>query len=85
MVLPLALCSGETPLGELCPSRESSVQEGQLPVGAGVEKSYKNYQRAGAPLLRGKYERVGVVQTVEVSGDISLQCFSASRGRGLSP
>lgn len=58
------LCSGKTPLGVLCPALESSVQ-GQVPIVVGLEKSHKNYQRVGAPLLQGKSERVGVVQTVE--------------------
>jgi len=35
------------------------------PAGASTEEGHKNYQRAGAPLLRTEEERVGVVQPRE--------------------
>ena len=42
-----------------------SVQEKHGPVGAGPEEGHKNDQKAGTPLLRGKADRVGVVQPRE--------------------
>ena len=42
-----------------------SAQERHGPVGAGPEESDQNDQRAGALLLPGKAERVGVVQPGE--------------------
>lgn len=64
-VLPLhSALWGETSLRVLCAALESSVQ-GQGPIGVGLEKSHKNYQRAGAPLLQGKSETDGVAQTGE--------------------
>jgi len=59
------LCSGETPLGVLCPALEPSAQERHGPVGAGPEEGHKNDQRGGTPLLQGKAERVGAVQPGE--------------------
>ena len=40
-------------------------QEGREPVGEGPEEGHKNDQRDGAPLLRGKAERVEAVQPGE--------------------
>lgn len=73
------LCSGETPLGVLCPALESSVQ-GQGPIGVGPEKNQKNYQRAGAPLLQGKSERVGVVQAEEEISHCNVSLLHCREG-----
>ncbi|KAK4827360.1 hypothetical protein QYF61_017285 [Mycteria americana] len=59
------LCSGETPPAVLRPALEPSAQQGHGAVGAGPEEGHENDPRAGAPLLRGQAERVGVVQPGE--------------------
>jgi len=56
------LHSGKSPPGVLRPALEPSEQERHGPVGAGPEEGHKNCQRDGAPVLRGKAERVGAVQ-----------------------
>jgi len=59
-------CSGETSPGVLRPDEELSAQDRHGPVGAGPEEGHRNDQRNGTPLLRGKAERLGVVQLREV-------------------
>jgi len=49
----------------LLPILESPVQERQGTVGAAPGKVHKNDQKARTPFLRGKAERVGVVQPGE--------------------
>jgi len=61
----LSLCFGETLPRVLCPALEPSGQERHGPVEAGPEEGHKNDQRDGTPLLWGKAERVGVVQSGE--------------------
>lgn len=62
------LCSHETPFGILHPGHpglELLAQERQEPVGAIVEEGHRNYQRAGAPFLWGKPNRVSIVKPGE--------------------
>ena len=74
--VPLLL-PGKTPAGILCPALELLAQERYVPVGAGPEDGHKNYERAGAPLLWGKTERVGAVQPGKEGGRETLwQPFS---------
>ena len=81
MILPLLLCSGETPPGVLCPTLDLSAQERQGPAGAGPEEGHKSDPRDGAPLLWGKAERVGTVQRGEdKSVGRSYSIFSVLKG-----
>jgi len=59
------LHSGETPPGFLHPALELSAQGRHGAVGVGPEEATKMIKRAGAPLLRGRAERVGAVQPGE--------------------
>ena len=61
----LLLCSGETPPRVLRSAVEPSAQERHGPVGVGPEEGHKNDLRDGAPLLRGKAERDGVVHPAQ--------------------
>jgi len=61
----LSLFSGESPRGVLRPAVEPLAQERHEPVGAGTEEGDKNDPRAGAPLIWGRAERVGVAQPGE--------------------
>jgi len=59
------LYSGETSPGVLCLALEPPAQKGCGPIGADPEEGDEKDQRAGAPLLGGKAERVGVIQPGE--------------------
>ena len=76
------LCSGETSSGVLRSALEPSAQEGHGTVGAGPKEGYKNDPRAGAPLLWGQAEKVGLVQPGEVKAvwrpDCSLSVLKGS-------
>jgi len=73
-ILPLWLCSGETPPGVLHSALEPSAQERHEPVRAGPEEGHRNDQRAGTALLGGKAERVETVQPGEekAPGDLTV-------------
>ena len=59
------LLSGESLPAVLRQALEPSAQDRHGSVGEGPEEGYKNDLQAGTPLLWGKAERVGVVQTGE--------------------
>ncbi|KAJ7422854.1 hypothetical protein WISP_36420 [Willisornis vidua] len=59
------LCSYETPPAVLHPAPEPSAQEGCGPVGVSLEEGHNYDQRTGAPLLSGKAEIFGDVQSGE--------------------
>ena len=68
--------------GVLRSALEPSAQEGRGTVGAGPKEGYKNDPRAGAPLLGGQAERVGLVQPGEEKAagrpDCSLSVLKGS-------
>ena len=77
------LCSGETPLGVLCPALEPSAQERHGPVGGGPEECHKNDRRDGTPLLWGKAERIEAVQPGEEKAPGRFYCSLSVHKGGL--
>jgi len=61
----LPLCSCKKPPGVVRPALVCSVQERHRSVRAGPEQVHEKDQRAGAPPLWRKAERVGAVQPGE--------------------